>query len=84
MVRYWCMRYEAKHNYFKDLANKTKCFKNICKSLAYRHQYLVCYQTFSPQSVVKDMQIRRRVLLSIGIVKLHCMIIDAHRYRNLR
>ena len=53
-----------RNNYFKDLASKIKCFKNICKSLAYRHQYLVCYQTFSPQSVVKDMQIGRCKFLS--------------------
>ena len=43
MTRYWCMRFEGKHNYFKDLAQRTKCFKNITKSLSHRHQRLVCY-----------------------------------------
>ena len=47
VMRYWCMRYEAKHSYFKDLAQKIKCFKNIPKSPAERHQHqhqrLVCY-----------------------------------------
>lgn len=37
------MRFEGKHNYFKDLAHRLKCFKNIPKSLASRHQRLVCY-----------------------------------------
>ncbi|KAL1479153.1 hypothetical protein MTO96_052092 [Rhipicephalus appendiculatus] len=28
--RYWGMRFEAKHSYFKSIASKTKNFKNIC------------------------------------------------------
>lgn len=44
------MRFEGKHNYFKDLAHRVKCFKNIPKSLASRHQRLVCYQ-FATDSV---------------------------------
>ena len=43
LVRYWCMRFEGKHNYFKDLAHRVKCFKNIAKTLATRHQHLMCY-----------------------------------------
>ena len=38
------MRFEGKHNYFKDMAHRVKCFKNIPKTLASRHQRLVCYQ----------------------------------------
>jgi len=36
------LRFESKHNYFKELANRTKNRRNICKSLATRHQYLQC------------------------------------------
>ena len=43
LVRYWCMRFEGKHNYFKDLAHRVKCFKNIPKTMALRHQNLMCY-----------------------------------------
>ena len=56
MTRYWCMRFEAKHNYFKDLAHRIKNFKNIAMSLSYRHQQLVCYQLSKPESLVKEMQ----------------------------
>ena len=35
---YWCMRFEGKHYFFKQLARATNCFKNICKSLAKRSQ----------------------------------------------
>ena len=37
------MRFEAKHSYFKAIANRIKCFKNICKSMATHHQHLMCY-----------------------------------------
>ena len=43
MVQFWCMRFEDKHNYFKDLAHRVKSFKNIPKTMAYRHQELACY-----------------------------------------
>ena len=56
MTRYWCMRFEGKHNYFKDLAQRTKCFKNIAKSLSHRHQRLVCYHLAKAQSLVKEME----------------------------
>ena len=56
MMRYWCMRYESKHSYFKDLAQKTKCFKNIPKSLAERHQRLVCYHFHQSKALVKEIE----------------------------
>ncbi len=36
------LRFEAKHNYFKEIANRTKNRKNLCKSLAEHHQYQQC------------------------------------------
>ena len=43
LVRSWCMRFEGKHNYFKDLARRVRCYKNIPKTLASRHQHMMCY-----------------------------------------
>jgi hypothetical protein len=37
------MRFEGKHNYFKDMAHRVKCFKNIPKTMAHRHQEQLCY-----------------------------------------
>ncbi|XP_039248923.2 uncharacterized protein LOC120326666 [Styela clava] len=37
--RMWCMRFEAKHSFFKGLSkSKTASFKNITKHLAFKHQ----------------------------------------------
>ena len=41
LVSSWCMRMEAKHNYFKKVAQVGN-FKNIAYSLAHRHQRLLC------------------------------------------
>lgn len=30
-VHYWCMHFEGKHSFFKDLAGQIKNFKNIAE-----------------------------------------------------
>lgn len=42
LVHLQTLRFEGKHNYFKELVFRTKNRKNICKSLAERHQYYQC------------------------------------------
>ena len=37
------MRFEGKHNFFKDIAHRIKCFRNIPKSMAENHQLYSCY-----------------------------------------
>lgn len=41
LIRCMCMRFEAKHSYFKQWASKLN-FKNVCKSLAKHNQFLEC------------------------------------------
>ena len=43
LIHVWCMRYEAKHEYFGRLADCIRNYKNICKSLAKRHQLMHTY-----------------------------------------
>lgn len=43
MVRTWCMRYEAKHNFFKKVASSLGNFTNVAYSMAHRHQTHQCY-----------------------------------------
>lgn len=38
LIRSWCMRFEGKHSYFKNMARTIKNFKNLPLSLAKRHQ----------------------------------------------
>ncbi|KAJ8017774.1 hypothetical protein HOLleu_44589 [Holothuria leucospilota] len=48
------MRFEGKHSYFKSLAHKTKNRKNLCLTLAKRHQLLQCYHALSPYFLESD------------------------------
>ena len=43
LINHWTTRFEAKHKYFKHLANVMGNFTNICYSLALRHQMYQCY-----------------------------------------
>ena len=47
----WCMRYEAKHQYFKSVASSIGNYVNIAFTLALRHQMLQCHQ-FSATEVL--------------------------------
>ena len=48
------MRFESKHNYFKDLAHRVKSFKNIPKTMAERHQEALCYHMRSTSHLGKN------------------------------
>ena len=54
LIRTWCMRYEAKHSYFKHLARVLGNFKNIAKTLADHHQLFMCYQMCDPSSYLRN------------------------------
>ena len=44
LVRQWCMRYEAKHRYFKKIVQTLGNFINVPKTVATRHQRYMCYK----------------------------------------
>ncbi len=55
--RYWCMRFESRHNYFKQVARGSHCFKNIAYSLTKRGQIalanaFLAHSVFSNRSVI--------------------------------
>lgn len=47
LIRYWCMRMEAKNAYTKKAANKGN-FKNVTLSFAERHQRLLALTLTDP------------------------------------
>lgn len=75
-IRYWCMRFESKHSYFKSLAHRVKCFKNIAKTLANRHQAMMCYYLSGDSTkFAKDAEYGR---VRYVVVKLFCKAMLAH------
>lgn len=57
LVRFWTMRYEAKHSYFKRLSQHIGNYKNLSLTLSKRHQLLNCYYRLSNQLHHLDMDI---------------------------
>ncbi len=52
----WCMRFEAKHKYFKKLAFVGRNYKNIAKTLAKRHQLRQCWEFASVEYLKTKVQ----------------------------
>lgn len=52
LIRLWTLRFESKHTSFKQCARKLHNFKNLCSTLAERHQlyqsYLIAGSLFQP------------------------------------
>lgn len=48
LVHLWTMRFEGKHRFFKRVVHHTQNFKNVLKTLATRHQYMLAYYLSAP------------------------------------
>ena len=59
----WCMRFEAKHQHFKRLASICNNYKNICLSLAVRHQLHQCWQFSSVDILSQDAESRGKMVV---------------------
>ena len=44
LIRVWTMRFESKHSYFKRCVRSARCFKNVCYTMADRHQLLQAFK----------------------------------------
>lgn len=49
LIRFWTMRFESKHQYFKRCIRSSKNFVNVAKMLATRHQTLQSYFSAGPR-----------------------------------
>ena len=54
LLRHWTMRYEAKHNHLKKLAQNVGNFINVAWTLASRHQYWQCLQFMDKDCLKQD------------------------------
>lgn len=65
LVRVWAMRFEAKHQQFKQILKVTKTFKNLPKTLSGRHQSGVCTDAIplTEEKIPSDHPICRRDLV---------------------
>lgn len=55
LVHCWTLRFEGKHLYFKELSHHTKNRRNLCKTLAMRHEYYQAWWRSATSAIfVKD------------------------------
>ena len=54
LVNAWTLRFEGKHNYFKEVSRPTKNRKNLCKTLARRHEFMQASLRSSPNFLAQD------------------------------
>lgn len=54
LVNVWTLRFEGKHNYFKELSKLTKNTKNLCKTLARRHEFMQASFRSRPNFLSQD------------------------------
>ena len=54
LVKHWTMRYEAKHNYLKKLAQNVGNFINVAWTLASRHQQWQCYKWLDDSTIGQE------------------------------
>ena len=82
----WTMRFEAVHQYFKQLAKKTKSFVNITASLCSRFQRRKCYEvaanTLSLSSTTIAGAQRLVPLLSLPSLLRDMLINSYHLHEN--
>lgn len=65
MTTSWCMRFEAKHRYFKTLAAGLGNFKNLPFTLAQRHQNKQCYTMYN---MCKPTECGQGIIMSISFL----------------
>jgi hypothetical protein len=84
LKNFWCMRFESKHMYFKRVVAVAKCFKNITKTLANRHQFRQAWEMSGSdmllpyETVASSTKLLRfaELPLSVGEAIKNCMTAD--------
>ena len=71
LVRYWCMRMEAKNAYTKKAACRGN-FKNVALSFAHRHQRLLAYHLSNSDMMSVDIQSGPGIYTYMYIVPYTC------------
>lgn len=72
----WCMRFEAKHQYFKSVVNHLRNFINVSKTLCTRHCMLQAYNLSGNNFFGSDTDLQA-VVKPISRTKLPSEILDA-------
>ncbi|KAL0148361.1 hypothetical protein M9458_056341 [Cirrhinus mrigala] len=59
LIDVWTMRFEGKHKVFKTIVRRTQNFKNVCLTLAVRHQKMMGFHFSSPSFFKPPVEIQK-------------------------
>lgn len=76
LSKLWCMRFEAKHNPFKRLAHAVCNFKNVSKTLAFKHQIQQMNHYKHRENLSKKIDVTNAFLVSVGSLKKADFLLD--------
>lgn len=68
LIALWTMRFEAKHSFFKQVARHTNCFKNIARSLAIKHQFMLAYHTHSSSLKKSSLEVTDVSIMPVDVL----------------
>lgn len=83
LVSLWTMRFEAKHSFFKKVARNTKCFKNIQRSLAIKHQFMLAYYTHSSILKRSTLEVTNTSLVPVDVLSEGVMSVLKQSYPDI-
>ncbi|XP_065678986.1 uncharacterized protein LOC124815001 [Hydra vulgaris] len=79
----WVMRFESKHQYFKQIARLVKKFKNITFTLTQRHEMRKCVTNFGKSRYVKGPEnLGSQKMLSINSFPIELVDAIKNRFGN--
>lgn len=98
-IRYWCMRYEGRHSYFKQAAVKANNYKNIAQTLSTRYQLKqalflskpIFYESEEKASGLKQIKefqlnqrLRSHLLINFGLIDIEADLFECSTLWNNR
>jgi len=69
LVALWTMRFEAKHSFFKRVVRHTNCFRNILRSLAVKHQFMLAYHLHGTDVLKPALTVSNISTLPVDVLK---------------
>ena len=71
LIHVWTMRLEARHSYFIDVFRTSKCFKNVCLTMAKRHQYMLATYSQGDNLFDESVEVKKGKLRRVDSLPAH-------------
>lgn len=63
------MHFEVKHSFFKRVVRRTHCFRNMLRSLAVKHQFMLAYHLHGTDLLKPALSVSNISTLPVDVLK---------------